>query len=329
VRLHGPRAPCSIRCFRSCATPSAGMRHGRRPGASRTPSPPTTSWSSAAAGTDWRPPIISRSEFGLTNVAVLEKGWLGGGQYRSQHDHRSLELPSARQHPFYELAMKLWESLSHEINYNVMFSQRGVLNLFHSARAARRLCAARQCDAPARRAMPNSLGREEVRRRSCRSSTFLTTARFPIVGGLLQRRGGTARHDAVAWGYARAADRLGVDVVQNCEVNGFLREGDRVIGVSTTRGEIRAGKVALAAAGNSSRVAETRRPRSLPIESHVLQAFVIRIAEAIRCDGVVTFGAGHLYMSASPTRADSSSAATSTATIPTPSAATCPSSKRL
>jgi sarcosine oxidase subunit beta len=122
-------------------------------------------------------------------------------------------------------------------------------------------------------------------------------ARFPIQGGLLQRRGGTARHDAVVWGYARAASDRGVDIIQNCEVTGFLRDGDRVVGVETTRGPIKAKKVGMAVAGNTSKVAELAGLK-LPIESHVLQAFV---SEAIKpfIAGVVTFGAGHFYISQS------------------------------
>jgi heterotetrameric sarcosine oxidase beta subunit len=123
------------------------------------------------------------------------------------------------------------------------------------------------------------------------------TARFPIRGGLLQPRGGTVRHDAVAWGYARAASALGVDIIQNCEVTGFIRQAGRIVGVETTRGEIRAAKVGMAVAGNTSRVAGMAGLR-LPIESHVLQAFV---SEAIKplIPGVVTFGAGHFYISQS------------------------------
>src|SRR5690606_15951708 len=124
------------------------------------------------------------------------------------------------------------------------------------------------------------------------------SARFPIIGGLMQRRAGTARHDAVAWGYARAADRRGVDIIENCEVTGFLREDDRIVGVSTTRGEIRAKKVAVAVAGSTSRVLKLAGIERFPIESHVLQAFV---SESLKpfVDCVVTFGGGHLYLSQS------------------------------
>jgi glycine/D-amino acid oxidase-like deaminating enzyme len=125
----------------------------------------------------------------------------------------------------------------------------------------------------------------------------LNNARFPVLGGLLQRRGGTARHDAVVWGYARAASDLGVDIIQNCEVTDFIREGERVVGVQTSRGPIRAGKTGVAVAGNTSRLANMVGLR-LPIESHVLQAFV---SEAIKpfIDCVVTMGAGHFYISQS------------------------------
>ena len=126
---------------------------------------------------------------------------------------------------------------------------------------------------------------------------FSSNVRFPIHGGLLQPRGGTARHDAVAWGYARAADRLGVDIIQNCEVTGFLREGDRVVGVQTSRGRIGAGRVGLAVAGHTGQVAALAGLK-LPIESHLLQAFVSEPLKPL-IDTVVTFGAGHFYISQS------------------------------
>jgi sarcosine oxidase subunit beta len=124
------------------------------------------------------------------------------------------------------------------------------------------------------------------------------SARFPIVGGLMQPRAGTARHDAVAWGFARGADRRGVDIIENCEVTGFLRDGDRITGVKTTRGEIRAGKTAVAVAGMTGHVMKLAGIDKLPLESHVLQAFV---SESLKpfVDTVVTFGSGHLYMSQS------------------------------
>ncbi|RVA21249.1 FAD-dependent oxidoreductase, partial [Mesorhizobium sp. M7D.F.Ca.US.004.03.1.1] len=123
-------------------------------------------------------------------------------------------------------------------------------------------------------------------------------ARFPVVGGLMQRRAGTARHDAVAWGYARGADRRGVDIIENCEVTGFLRDGDRITGVSTSRGDIRAKKVAVAVAGSTGRVMQLAGIETMPIESHVLQAFVTESLKPF-IDTVVTFGMGHFYMSQS------------------------------
>ncbi|RUU68720.1 FAD-dependent oxidoreductase, partial [Mesorhizobium sp. M7A.T.Ca.TU.009.01.1.2] len=124
------------------------------------------------------------------------------------------------------------------------------------------------------------------------------SARFPVVGGLMQRRAGTARHDAVAWGYARGADRRGVDIIENCEVTGFLRDGDRISGVTTSRGDIRARKVAMAVAGSTGRVMQLAGIETMPIESHVLQAFVTESLKPF-IDTVVTFGMGHFYMSQS------------------------------
>jgi sarcosine oxidase subunit beta len=231
---------------------------------------------------------------GITNVAVLEKGYLGGGNVGRNTTivRANYGLPGNSE--FYSHSLRLWEGLEQELNYNAMMSQRGVLNLCHSDG---------QRDAFARRgnAMRNQgddaelLDREGVRR----MVPFLDfdTARFPIYGGLLQRRAGTARHDAVAWGYARGASARGVDLIQNCEVTGIDIEGGRVTGVQTTRGAIRAGKVAMIVAGRSGQVAAMAGMR-LPIESHVLQAFV---TEGLKpcLDHVVTFGMGHFYISQS------------------------------
>ena len=233
-------------------------------------------------------------EHGIRNVAVLEKGWIGSGNAgRNTTIIRSNYLLPGNE-PFYEWSMKLWEGLEQDLNYNAMVSQRGVLNLYHSDA---------QRDAYARRgnamilagADADLLDRDGVR--ALYPFLDFDNARFPIQGGLLQRRGGTARHDAVVWGYARAADRLGVDIVQNCEVTGFIRENGAIVGVETSRGAIRAGKVGLAVAGSSSRVAGLAGLR-LPIESHVLQAFVSEGLKPL-IPGVVTFGAGHFYISQS------------------------------
>jgi methylglutamate dehydrogenase subunit A len=233
-------------------------------------------------------------EHALANVAVLEKGLIGSGNVgRNTTIVRSNDLLPGNI-PFYEFSMKLWEGLEQDINYNAMVSQRGVLNLFHSD--AQRDAFARRGNAMRLHGVnAELLTRDEVR--SIVPYFNYDNARFPILGGLLQRRGGTVRHDAVAWGYARAASGRGVDIVQHCEVMGFLIEEGRAAGVETTRGPIRARKIGMAVAGNSSRVAALAGLR-LPIESHILQAFV---SEGIKpvIDTVVTFGAGHFYVSQS------------------------------
>jgi methylglutamate dehydrogenase subunit A len=231
-------------------------------------------------------------EFGITNVAVLERSWLGSGNVgRNTTAIRSNYLLSQNQH-FYEAAMKMWEGLSQELNYNVMFSQRGVLNIGHSPT---------QMDAYARRGnqmLLNGLDAELFTKDQVASALpgidMSRHARFPIEGGLMQRRAGTARHDAVAWGYARAADARGVDLIENCEVIGFLRDGDKITGVKTTRGEIRAKKTAVAVAGSTGSVMALAGVETLPIESHVLQAFISEGLKPI-IDTVATFGGGHLY----------------------------------
>ncbi len=231
---------------------------------------------------------------GITDVAVLEKGAIGLGNVgRNTTIIRSNYLLPGNL-PFYEFSMQLWEGLEQDLNYNAMVSQRGVLNLFHSD--AQRDAFVRRGNAMRLHGVDAELLDAAAVRRMLPFLEF-DNARFPIQGGLLQRRGGTARHDAVVWGYARAASERGVDIVQNCEVTGFLRAGERICGVQTTRGEIRAETVGVAVAGNSSRVAAMAGLR-LPIESHVLQAFVSEaIKPLIPC--VVTFGAGHFYISQS------------------------------
>ena len=234
------------------------------------------------------------SRHGIRNVAVIEKGTIGSGNVgRNTTIIRSNYLLPGNT-PFYELSMKLWEGLEQDLNYNAMVSQRGVLNLFHSD--AQRDAYARRGNAMRLAGVDaDLLDREQVR--AMVPFFDYENGRFPIQGGLLQKRGGTARHDSVAWGYAHAGDRNGVDIVQNCEVTGFSMENGRVTGVETTRGPIRAKKVAVAVAGNSSRVAAMAGLR-LPIESHVLQAFVSEGVKPL-IDTVVTFGAGHFYVSQS------------------------------
>jgi sarcosine oxidase subunit beta len=233
-------------------------------------------------------------EFGVTNVAVVEKSYIGSGNVGRNTTHIRSNYLLPGNIPFHEKSLQMWETLEQEINYNAMVSQRGVLNLYHSDA---------QRDAYARRgnamrlygADAVLLDREGVRRLA--PYLDFDHARFPIRGGLLQPRGGTVRHDAVAWGYARAADRLGVDILENCEVTGMRIENNRIVGVDTTKGHIRAGKVGMVCAGSSSRVAAMAGMR-LPLESHVLQAFV---SEGIKplINQVITFGGGHFYVNQS------------------------------
>jgi sarcosine oxidase subunit beta len=234
-------------------------------------------------------------EHGLTNIAVLEKGWIGSGNAgRNTTIIRSNYMLDGNI-PFYEWSMKLWEGLEQDFNYNAMVSQRGVLNLCHTD--AQRDAMARRGNAMRLHGVDAELLDRAAVEKMCPFLNF-DHARFPIQGGLLQARGGTARHDAVVWGYARGASDRGVDIVQNCEVTGFLRDASgAVVGVQTSRGEIRAKKVGLAVAGSTSRLGDMAGLR-LPIESHILQAFVTEALKPL-IPGVITFGAGHFYISQS------------------------------
>jgi sarcosine oxidase subunit beta len=231
---------------------------------------------------------------GLTNIAVLEKSLVGSGNVgRNTTIIRSNYLLPGNI-PFYETSLKMWEDLEQEINYNAMISQRGVLNLFHSD--GQRDAAIRRGNAMRLHGVDAQLlSRDDIR--ALHPFLDFDTARFPIMGGLLQPRAGSVRHDAVAWGYARAADRLGVDIIQHCEVTGLRTEGGKIIGAETSRGFIAARKVGVAVAGNSSRVAAMAGMR-LPIESHVLTAFVTEGLKPL-INSVITFGAGHFYISQS------------------------------
>ncbi|HEV7415227.1 MAG TPA: sarcosine oxidase subunit beta family protein [Tianweitania sediminis] len=233
-------------------------------------------------------------QHGIRNVAVLEKSWLGAGNIgRNTTIIRSNYLLPGN-NPFYELSMKLWEGLEQDFNYNAMVSQRGVLNLYHTD--AQRDAYTRRGNAMRLHGVDAELlDREAVRERL--PFFDYDNARFPIKGGLLQPRGGSVRHDAVAWGYARGADERGVDIIQHCEVTGIRRENGRVVGVETTKGFIGTNKLALATAGHSSQTARMV-DMTLPLESHVLQAFV---SEGLKpfIDSVVTYGAGHFYVSQS------------------------------
>ncbi len=233
-------------------------------------------------------------EHGLTNVAVLEKGYLGGGNVGRNTTivRANYGLPGNSE--FYSHSLKLWEGLEGELNYNVMHSQRGIINLFHSD--GQRDAYARRGNAMINQGDDAILLDSEGVRKIVPYLDFEQT-RFPIFGGLYHKRGGTARHDAVAWGLARGADMRGVDLIQNCEVTGIDVQGGKVTGVQTSRGAIKAKKVGIVVAGRSSQVAAMAGMR-LPIESHVLQAFVTEGLKPV-IDNVITYGMGHFYISQS------------------------------
>ncbi|MDZ7839991.1 MAG: sarcosine oxidase subunit beta family protein [Gammaproteobacteria bacterium] len=235
---------------------------------------------------------------GLANVAVLEKGWLGGGNAgRNTTIVRSnYFMPGNRE--FYEHSLKLWENLSHDLNFNVMFSQRAHVTLLHSPAA--RDAAARRYNIMRLTDSDGELWDLDTLKREIPHLNYGPDARFPIIGAAVQRRAGNARHDAVAWGYARAADRRGVDIIQNCEVTGVTREDGRITALETSRGRIGAGKVGFAVAGNTSRLWRMTGLNTLPIESHKLQAFVTEPIKPL-LDHVVVFGVGgaHFYISQS------------------------------
>ena len=232
-------------------------------------------------------------EHHVTNVAVLEKGFIGGGSVgRNTTIVRSNYLWDESAH-LYEWSMKMWEDLSRELNFNVMFSQRGVVNLGHTLQEMRDI---------SRRVSANRLNgidAEVLTTEQVKAMVPIINAspdsRYPVLGASLQRRAGTARHDAVAWGYARAADAHGVDIIQNCEVTGFRRDNGGVTGVETSRGPIKARKVGVVVAGNSSVLANMAGLR-LPIESHPLQALVSEPIKPV-LDTVVMSNAVHAYVS--------------------------------
>ena len=234
-------------------------------------------------------------EHGITNVAVVEKSYLGSGNVgRNTTIVRSnYMLPGATE--FYDFSLQLWNGLSHELNFNVMFSPRGQMLLLHSPDALD--SAARRGNIMRRHGIAANLLDRAAMQELVPHLDYRPSARFPIWGGLMQPTAGTARHDAVVWGYARAASALGVDIIQNCEVTGILREGGRIVGVETSRGQIKAAKLGLAVAGHTSRLGEMAGLR-LPIESHLLQAFV---SEPIKpfVDHVISFGAELFYISQS------------------------------
>ena len=232
---------------------------------------------------------------GMRNIAVLEKGWIGGGNTgRNTTIIRSNYLWN-ESGALYEHSLKLWEGLNAELGINLMFSQRGVLNLAHNLGDVRE--GMRRVEANRLNGIDAEWLEPAAVKDYCPIIDVSPGARYPVLGATLQRRGGTARHDTVAWGYARAADALGVDIVQNCEVTGILREDGRVTGLRTTRGTIATPKVGIVAAGHSSVLAAMAGIR-LPLQSHPLQALVSEPVKPIHpC--VVMSNTVHVYLSQS------------------------------
>ena len=235
---------------------------------------------------------------GVSNIAVLEKGWLGGGNAgRNTTIVRSnYVMPGNRE--FYERSLKLWENLSFDLNYNVMFSQRSHVTLLHSPEAI---------DAAARRYNTMRLTGSDAEiwsldelKGKIPHLNYAADARFPIFGAAVQKRAGTARHDAVVWGYARAADKRGIDIIQNCEVQGIKRVNGHITRLETSRGNVGVKKVGFAVAGSTSLLWTMAGLGTLPIESHILQAFVTEPVKPL-LDQVVVFGVGgaNFYMSQS------------------------------
>ena len=234
-------------------------------------------------------------EHNLKNIAVVEKGWIGGGNTgRNTTIIRSNYLWDASA-ALYDHALKIWENLSQELNFNVMFSQRGVLNLAHNQHDVREL---------KRRTHANRLNGIDCEwldtkqvKEFCPIINCSPNIRYPVMGSTLQKRAGTARHDAVAWGYARGADSMGVDIIQNCEVKGIKRKGNTIEGLETTKGFIKTSKIGVAAAGHSSVIANMAGLK-LPLESKPLQALVSEPIKPI-IDTVVMSNAVHAYLSQS------------------------------
>ena len=233
-------------------------------------------------------------EFGLKNIAVIEKGWLGGGNTgRNTTIIRSNYLWDDSAH-LYEHSLKLWENLSNDLNYNVMFSQRGVMNLAHNEHDIKEI---------KRRISANNLNgidslwlsKEEIQQKVPIMNT--DNLRYPVLGASFQPRGGVARHDAVAWGFAMRADEMGVDIIQNCEVHQIKTKNGKIEGVETSKGFIRANKVGVVASGHTGVLAETAGVR-LPLQSKPLQALVSEPIKPI-IDTVVMSSAVHAYVSQS------------------------------
>ncbi|MEY3939581.1 MAG: Sarcosine oxidase subunit beta [Pseudomonadota bacterium] len=235
-------------------------------------------------------------KYGITNVAVLEKGWIGGGNTgRNTTIIRSNYLYDESAH-LYDHAVKLWDGLSQELNYNVMYSKRGVMMLAHNVHDVQSL--QRHINANRLNGVDNEWLTPQQAKDYCPPLNISSDARHPVLGAALQRRGGTARHDSVAWGYARAAAALGVDIIQNCAVTAIRRGADGAVeGVETTRGPIATKRIGVSAAGNTSVVMQMAG-LDFPLESYPLQALVSEpVKPTFPC--VVMSNTVHAYMSQS------------------------------
>ena len=233
--------------------------------------------------------------FDVGRIAVVEKGWIGSGNTgRNTTIVRSNYLRDEAAH-LYEKSLQLWEGLSQELNYNVMFSQRGVMNLGHTLQDMRDIV--RRSSANRLNGIDSEVLTPTDIKRRVPAIDVGPGARYPILGASFQPRGGVARHDAVAWGFARAADQLGVDIIQNCEVTGIRQVDGAVTALETSRGLIRTKKVGVVAAGHSSVMAAMVGLR-LPIESHPLQALVSEPLKPV-LDTVIMSNAVHGYISQS------------------------------
>ena len=231
----------------------------------------------------------------ITNIAVIEKGWLGGGNTGRNTTIIRSNYMWDESAAIYDHALKLWEGLTQDLNFNLMFSQRGVLTIAHSWPELREM--SRRVHAIRLNGIDSDILTPDEIKKLVPIINIDQSIRYPVMGGFLQRRGGTARHDAVAWGYARAADDLGVDIIQNCEVTGRRRKGNRIEGVETTKGFIKSPKVGCVVAGHCSVLGDMADIR-LPIASRPLQALV---SEPIKpeLDTVIMSNAVHMYISQS------------------------------
>ena len=234
-------------------------------------------------------------EHKLTNIAVLEKGWLGGGNTGRNTTIVRANYLQDESTGIYAHALKLWPDLSKELNYNVMFSPRGVMHMAHTEGDLKEI--ARRHNANRLQGVTLEFLSPEQVKQFCPIINISPDVRYPVLGASLQRNAGVARHDAVAWGYARGADAYGVDIIQNCEVTGFHIANGEIQGVKTTRGDINSKKVGCVTSGHSSVLADMAGLR-LPIESHPLQALVSEPLKPIM-DTVLMSNTVHVYLSQS------------------------------